>query len=149
MTDAHSGIAGTWMRFWFAPADGTPLAVVRMAAAAIGLVLLWSYAGDLAAWFGPGGVLPPADVARWRSPSAISLFDFATTPAALIAAFAATVAAFVLLLVGLFTPVVSVVAAILWASLLNRGRTTLRKVARIEEVNRLLEVLGSLGVQTR
>jgi len=39
--------------------------------------------------------------------------------------------------------------ALLCASLLNRGRTVLRSVARIEEVNRLLEVLGSLGVQTR
>ncbi|CAM3197337.1 UDP-N-acetylglucosamine 1-carboxyvinyltransferase [Nocardioides dubius] len=39
--------------------------------------------------------------------------------------------------------------ALLCASLLNKGRTTLRKVARIEEVNRLLEVLGSIGVQTR
>jgi UDP-N-acetylglucosamine 1-carboxyvinyltransferase len=39
--------------------------------------------------------------------------------------------------------------ALLCAALLNRGRTTLRKVARIEEVNRLLEVLESLGVQTR
>ncbi len=38
--------------------------------------------------------------------------------------------------------------ALLCASLLNRGRTTLRKVARIEEVNRLLEVLESLGVKT-
>ena len=33
--------------------------------------------------------------------------------------------------------------ALLCASLLNRGRTTLRKVARIEEVNRILEVLRS------
>ncbi len=39
--------------------------------------------------------------------------------------------------------------ALLCASLLNRGRTTLRKVARIEEVNRLLEVLTSLGVHAR
>ncbi|WP_193606911.1 helix-turn-helix domain-containing protein [Nocardioides lijunqiniae] len=39
--------------------------------------------------------------------------------------------------------------ALLCATLLNRGRTTLRKVARIEEVNRLLEVLNSLGVQTK
>ena len=39
--------------------------------------------------------------------------------------------------------------ALLCATLLNRGRTTLRKVARIEEVNRLLEVLESLGVRTR
>jgi UDP-N-acetylglucosamine 1-carboxyvinyltransferase len=39
--------------------------------------------------------------------------------------------------------------ALLCATILNRGRTTLRKVARIEEVNRLLEVLASMGVQTR
>lgn len=39
--------------------------------------------------------------------------------------------------------------ALLCASLLNRGRTTLRKVARIEEVNRLLEVLSSMGVGVR
>jgi UDP-N-acetylglucosamine 1-carboxyvinyltransferase len=39
--------------------------------------------------------------------------------------------------------------ALLCASLLNRGRTTLRRVARIEEVNRLLEVLESLGVRCR
>src|SRR5688500_17945817 len=38
--------------------------------------------------------------------------------------------------------------ALLCASLLNKGRTTLRRVARIEEVNRLLEVLQSLGVET-
>ncbi|GLZ79033.1 UDP-N-acetylglucosamine 1-carboxyvinyltransferase [Actinorhabdospora filicis] len=39
--------------------------------------------------------------------------------------------------------------ALLCASLLNRGRTVLRKVARIEEVNRILEVLNSIGVKTR
>jgi UDP-N-acetylglucosamine 1-carboxyvinyltransferase len=39
--------------------------------------------------------------------------------------------------------------ALLAASLLNKGRTTLRRVARIEEVNRLLEVLNSMGVRTR
>ena len=39
--------------------------------------------------------------------------------------------------------------ALLCGALLNKGRTTLRKVARIEEVNRLLEVLASLGVQSR
>ncbi|CUR60061.1 UDP-N-acetylglucosamine 1-carboxyvinyltransferase [metagenome] len=39
--------------------------------------------------------------------------------------------------------------ALLCASLLNKGRTTLRRVARIEEVNRLLEVLNSLGVKTQ
>ena len=36
--------------------------------------------------------------------------------------------------------------ALLCASLLNRGRTTLRGVARIAEVDRILEVLRSIGV---
>ncbi|GAB2820420.1 helix-turn-helix domain-containing protein [Streptomyces sp. NPDC054796] len=39
--------------------------------------------------------------------------------------------------------------ALLCASLLNSGRTVLRRVARIEEVFRILEVLTSVGVRTR
>ena len=39
--------------------------------------------------------------------------------------------------------------ALLCAALLNRGRTTLRSIARIEEVNRIIEVLTSIGVRTR
>ncbi len=38
---------------------------------------------------------------------------------------------------------------LLAASLLNRGTTTLRRVPRIEEVNRVLEVFESIGVQCR
>jgi UDP-N-acetylglucosamine 1-carboxyvinyltransferase len=39
--------------------------------------------------------------------------------------------------------------SLLCASLLNRGRTTLRRVARIEEVHRIIEVLESIGVRCR
>ena len=39
--------------------------------------------------------------------------------------------------------------ALLCATLLNRGRTTLRNLARIEEVNRIIEVLTSMGVKVR
>ncbi|WP_354639632.1 helix-turn-helix domain-containing protein [Kitasatospora camelliae] len=39
--------------------------------------------------------------------------------------------------------------ALLCASLLTTGRTTLRRVARIEEVYRILEVLSSIGVKAR
>lgn len=38
---------------------------------------------------------------------------------------------------------------LLCASLLNRGTTRLRKVARIEEVNRLIEVMESMGVKVK
>lgn len=37
---------------------------------------------------------------------------------------------------------------LLCASLLNKGKTTLRRVARIEEVYRIIEVLNSIGVKT-
>jgi UDP-N-acetylglucosamine 1-carboxyvinyltransferase len=37
--------------------------------------------------------------------------------------------------------------ALLAASLLNRGKTTLHRVPKIEEVNRLIEVLHSMGVE--
>src|SRR3972149_8523666 len=39
--------------------------------------------------------------------------------------------------------------AILCASLLNKGTTTLKRVPRIEEVNRMIEVLSSIGVHIR
>jgi UDP-N-acetylglucosamine 1-carboxyvinyltransferase len=39
--------------------------------------------------------------------------------------------------------------SLLCASLLNKGTTRLKNVARIEEVNRLVEVLASIGVQIR
>ncbi len=39
--------------------------------------------------------------------------------------------------------------ALLCASLLNHGKTTLRRVARIEEVYRIIEVLQSIGVKIR
>src|SRR3989344_2778204 len=39
--------------------------------------------------------------------------------------------------------------ALLCASLLNRGKTTLRNMPRIEEVNRVIEVLQSIGVSVR
>jgi len=39
--------------------------------------------------------------------------------------------------------------ALLCASLLNHGMTTIKRVARIEEVNRIIEVLQSIGVKVR
>lgn len=39
--------------------------------------------------------------------------------------------------------------ALLCASLLNQGKTTLRRVAKIEEVYRIIEVLQSIGVRVR
>lgn len=120
-SDLSTGVAATWTRFWFEPADPRPLAIVRIGAAALGLALVWSYAGDLEAWFGPRGMIPPGSGATWRPRHSLSLYDPATTPATLWTLFAVTVIAFVALLVGCATRLAAVAAAILWASLLNRG----------------------------
>jgi hypothetical protein len=115
------GVAAAWTRFWFEPADARPLAIVRILAALLGLALLWSYADDLQSWFGPQGMIPPGSTAEWRPRFSLSLLDLATTASALRLVFIVTAVAFAALLVGVATPLAALAAAILWASLLNRG----------------------------
>ncbi|MFM8735637.1 MAG: hypothetical protein ACKOC8_10635 [Pirellulales bacterium] len=114
-------MGATWLRFWFEPADVRPLAAVRILTATLGLLLLWSYAGDLEAWFGQHGMVPFDAADAWRPAWGASLFDHAMTSATLWAFFGGTVAAFVALLLGVATPVAALAAAVLWASLLHRG----------------------------
>ena len=125
MSHGHAADAGgpaaTWNRFWFTPADPRPLALVRMLTAAVGLLLLWTMAADLTAWFGAEGAIPVATAVRWRAPGGFSLFDQATTATGLHVLFGVMVFVFGCLLVGLLTNVTAVVAALLWASLMHRG----------------------------
>lgn len=116
-----TGMGTTWNSYWFTPEDARPLAVVRILAAGLGLALLWSYAGDLHAWFDPHGMIPVETATAWRSPFGASLYDVATTPGGVTVLFAVTVGAFMLLLVGLVTPVAAILSAVLWASLMHRG----------------------------
>jgi hypothetical protein len=116
-----STIEATWTRFWFEPADPRPLAIVRIATAMLAVVLLASYSADLDAWFGPGGMIPADPSAAWRAPWSWSLFDLTRSSSSLRLLFGITAAVMALLGAGLATPVVSLAAPILWASLLHRG----------------------------
>jgi hypothetical protein len=109
------------MRYWFTPADPRPLAIVRILAGGLALMLWLSYAADLQAWFGPAGIVSPDLLDQWRSGWAASLFDFAVAPAVLTVLYAAGAVVLALLTVGLATPVVSILAAIFFSSLLHRG----------------------------
>ena len=73
------GLGAAWLRFWFEPANPRPLALVRILTGILGLLLLWSYASDLQAWFGPDGMVPEQVAAAWRPRWGVSLYDFATT----------------------------------------------------------------------
>ena len=110
-----------WNAFWFLPASGRPLAVIRMLTGILGLVLWSSYAADLQRWFGPGGMISADVIATWRNAYGVSLFDAATTAASLWALYGLGFVAFAALLVGLATPFAAVAAAVLWVSMLHRG----------------------------
>ena len=120
-TTLSDAIGATWNRYWFTPADPRPLAIVRILAGCLALALWWSYFDDLDAWFGPTGIISRELLDGWRSPWAVSLFDFASGPALLRGAWAAGAVVLAMLTVGLATPVASVLAAIFFSSLLHRG----------------------------
>jgi hypothetical protein len=111
----------TWLEFWFTPADARPLAAVRMLTGLLGLALAGSYAGDLEAWFGWTGMIPATAAAGPGSNIGPSLFALATTPAAHWTLFGMLVAALAAVTIGLGGRLACLGAAILWASLLNRG----------------------------
>jgi len=120
-TGSGSGVGRAWLDFWFTPSDPRPLAAVRILAGLLGLALAGSYAGDLEAWFGPDGILSLEAVSTAPSSAVGSLFARVGSGAGLWAAFGGLLAALVAVTVGLAGRIACVVAAILWASLLNRG----------------------------
>ncbi len=121
VSELASAAARTWDRCWFTPKTAGRLAVVRALAGLLGLLLAWSWAGDLDAWFGPDGIVSPEVLGAWRSPTALSVFDVARTSAALWTIFLVGVGGLGMLAVGAWTPIAAPLAALFWASLLHRG----------------------------
>jgi hypothetical protein len=116
-----AAVAGTWNRFWFTPTDARRLAEVRALAGGLGLLMAWSWAGDLVTWFGAEGIVSPAVLEAWRSPTAVSLFDIARTNGAVWGVFLFGAVLLGMLAVGAATPYTAPLAACFWASLLHRG----------------------------
>lgn len=119
--DAAVAAAETWNRFWFEPATAGRLALVRFAAGTLGVLLVWSWAPDLQRWFGDGGIVSPDLLAAWRSPTAISLYDFVRGDGAMWGLFLVGWALMAALAVGVATPWVAPAAALTFVSLLHRG----------------------------
>ena len=103
--------ARAWNAFWFTPADPLPLAVVRIAT---GAILTWSclvWLLDADAFFGPRGWLAPGSVWRMNDqPWQWSWFFVAGGPNAVRVLAGISLAAAVLLTVGLATPLAAVVS---------------------------------------
>ena len=112
----------SWNEFWFTPADPLPLAVVRIAT---GLLLTWACAvwlRDPDAFFGPGGWLPAHEVWRMNDqPWQWSWYFAASSPTAVRVLMGITLAAAVLLTLGLATRLAAVVALAGFVSAANRA----------------------------
>ena len=121
LVELTAAFVRAWDRFWFTPTSAGRLAVVRALAGCLGLALAWSWAGDLVVWFGPEGIVSPAVLEAWRSPTALSMFDLARSSAAVWTLFLFGVVLLGMLAIGMATPIASPLAACFWASLLHRG----------------------------
>jgi hypothetical protein len=114
--------AGAWNAFWFTPADPLPLAVLRIVT---GGILAWSclvWLLDPDAFFGPQGWLAPGEVWRMNDqPWQWSWFFAANDPNATRVLGGISLAAAVLLTIGLATPLAAVVSLAGLVSAANRA----------------------------
>lgn len=97
-------LSAAWDHFWFAPADPAALGAIRVVT---GLLLFWTHlvwSLDLASFFGPQGWIAPELHERLVGPRlAIGFFDLTQSPWAVWGFHAASLAAFALLTIGLFS----------------------------------------------
>jgi hypothetical protein len=116
------GWVAAWNSFWFTPADPLPLAVIRIAT---GLILAWSclvWLLDADAFFGDRGWMAPDQVWRMNDqPWQWSWFFAASSPTVIRAAAGVSLAAAMLLTVGLATPLAAVVSLAGLVSAANRA----------------------------
>jgi uncharacterized membrane protein YphA (DoxX/SURF4 family) len=114
--------ATAWNTFWFTPADPLPLAVIRIAT---GLILAWSCAVwllDADAFFGDRGWMAPTEVWRMNDqPWQWSWYFAAPSPTMIRVAAGVSLAAAILLAVGLATPLAAVVSLAGLVSAANRA----------------------------
>lgn len=135
-----------WNRFWFTPTDPATLSLIRVLA---GAMLLYTHAVwslDLWAFFGPEGWLPP-DILKEQildeHPFVWSYFFWIDSPTALWAVHIASLVAFALLMVGLFSRVAAVfsyVAAVAYAQRITPGA-----YFGLDQINGMLALYLMLG----
>jgi hypothetical protein len=108
-----SVVTQAWQRFWFEPQETSSLALFRIAFGVVTTAWTATLIPNLLAFYGPNGILPglPARVlGSW------GVLMFSTSTTLLVAVFAATLAAAILVTVGLHTRVASIV---LWMGILS------------------------------
>lgn len=109
-----------WTRFWFVPSDPATVSAIRLLT---GLVVVYLHATlslDLVALFGPQGMLPVADIAPLEGNN-FSYLNFATSTNELWAMHLLGLAVLVLFAAGLWTRVTTVLALVVFLSVVHRA----------------------------
>ncbi|HEX3869512.1 MAG TPA: HTTM domain-containing protein [Pirellulales bacterium] len=146
--DLGRGIVGGWNRFWFAPADPATLGLVRILAGAMLLYthLVWSlrlndFFGDHA-WISAEAVRMQTDGPGGDATWAFSWFWLIHSSALLWAVHIAALAVFAMLMLGLFSRVVSVLAFVSALSYVNR---TPGALFGLDQINLMLAMYLMVG----
>lgn len=129
--DYLAGAVRGWNRFWFTPSDPATLAVIRICTGAMLFYthLVWSF--DLEAFFGPDGWLPREllrhgqnwtmwGMKEYHFDTLWSYFWYIKSPTVLWIAHIGALVVFLLLTLGLFSRVMSVLAYLIAVSYVHR-----------------------------
>jgi hypothetical protein len=114
-------LVNAWNRFWFSPADVTPLAAIRVCS---GLILLYVYvsaAVDLQSYLGPHAWVDPAAMKLLRSPWVQSIWFYIGSPNLIGLVYAMFLISIACFTVGLFTRAASVAVWVGHLSFIHRA----------------------------
>jgi hypothetical protein len=153
LADLGNGTLRGWQAFWFTPADPATLGLIRLLAGAMLLYthLVWTL--DLEAFFGPEAWLSPQAVGAFtasiRGNALWSRWDFMWSYFWLIesrpllwAVHLAALVVFAMLMLGLYSRVVSVLAAVIAVSYVNRVPAAL---FGLDQINCMLALYLAAG----
>ncbi|MCE9547456.1 MAG: hypothetical protein K8T25_18445 [Planctomycetia bacterium] len=118
-----------WNRFWYQPSDPYVLGALRMMTGLLALYFVLSFTPDLIRLFGDGGLLPNSVSEHWYmeansnglNPTRLSFLSHLHTTNELYAGHAIAAAVLVLMTVGLFSRVTTVLGLYVVLSYIHRG----------------------------
>jgi hypothetical protein len=147
------GTAQAWTRFWFTPTDPATLSAIRILA---GLMLLYTHAIwsiDLVEFFGPQSWVNPQAMPAYYSARSMSdtwawsHFWWIESTEGLWAAHLAALVVFLLLTLGLFSRVMSVLAWLLTVSYAHRAHGALFGLDQINALLAMYLMVGPCGAR--
>ena len=159
MTDGNKSSFGTWAerfgdawnRFWYTPSDAYPLGVMRVCVGLLALYFQLSYTPDLIRFFGDGGLLSPALTQQWNggdgsfNPGAYSYLAICDTPGKLYAAHGISTAILVLMTIGLFSRVTTVLGLLVVLAYIQRAPMITTQLETVLSMLMLYLCLGPNG----